>query len=122
VVLVQHRDDALARHGGAERGEVAQVAEEDRDLAALARRFAVAEALDAGRDLGRDVAAEPLATALLARGMRDEADRAARVVEADRRDAREYGTAQMMNWSPSGARRRASGCRSNCCRSRARAT
>ncbi len=59
-VLGQARRHLFGRHALGQRGEAAQVREEDGDLAALAGE-ARRVALDAGRDLGADVAAQSVA-------------------------------------------------------------
>src|SRR5207247_6894303 len=51
---------------------------------------AVAQRFDPRRDLGREVAAEPLAPPLLGGDVLDQADRPARGVDAHRRDAGDY--------------------------------
>jgi hypothetical protein len=87
VDLVQQFDDGRAVERLGEAGEVAKVAEEDRDLAALAGRAAVAAALDRGRHLRREIAPETLAAALLLRDAVDEIDGARGHVEARDGDA-----------------------------------
>jgi hypothetical protein len=67
--------------------EVAQVAEEDRRLATLARRTPLAALLDQGGDLGREVATQPLAAELLGGDGADQRDGTAPEVDARRRGA-----------------------------------
>ena len=65
VVLLQQHHHVLAPQPLAERGEVAEIAEEHRHFAALAHRHAIAEFLQALRYPGSKVAAQPLALSLL---------------------------------------------------------
>ena len=82
VVRVQHLDHLRAREPFAERGEVADVAEQDRHLAALAGGGAVGQPLDVRGDLRGEVSAQPFPPAVLLGDAVDEVDGAPRVVHA----------------------------------------